>query len=234
MARTISKGICAFCGQAFAKNAIAKHLAKCEQRMAADQTAGKAAKSKMPTEVDLLHLAVYDTYSPDYWLHIEVPADATLKQLDTFLRDTWLECCCHLSAFTIGAQRYTVLPKYDEFGRSMNIKIGKVFHPETVARHEYDFGTTTELTLKVVGQRKGFHEKQPVTLLARNEAPNILCQVCGKPATEVCPVCNWEGAWLCDEHAKTHECGEEMLLPVVNSPRVGQCGYAGDTPACMD
>ena len=24
-----------------------------------------------------------------------------------------------------------------------------------------------------------------------------------------------------------HECGQEMLLPVVNSPRVGVCGYVG-------
>jgi hypothetical protein len=33
--------------------------------------------------------------------------------------------------------------------------------------------------------------------------------------------------WLCDECAVGHECGEEMLLPVVNSPRVGVCGYVG-------
>lgn len=26
---------------------------------------------------------------------------------------------------------------------------------------------------------------------------------------------------------KTHECGEDMLLPVVNSPRVGMCDYTG-------
>jgi hypothetical protein len=45
------------------------------------------------------------------------------------------------------------------------------------------------------------------------EPPLISCEVCGKPATEVC--------------AGEHECGEEMLLPVVNSPRVGMCGYTG-------
>jgi len=34
--------------------------------------------------------------------------------------------------------------------------------------------------------------------------------------------------WLCDECAPKHKCGEDMLLPVVNSPRVGKCGYTGD------
>ena len=57
-------------------------------------------------------------------------------------------------------------------------------------------------------------------------------RLCGKPATSVCTVCVYEeGGWLCAECAKAHECGEEMLFPVVNSPRVGMCaygaGYAG-------
>lgn len=32
---------------------------------------------------------------------------------------------------------------------------------------------------------------------------------------------------LCDTCAESYECGEEMLLPVVNSPRVGMCAYDG-------
>jgi hypothetical protein len=32
---------------------------------------------------------------------------------------------------------------------------------------------------------------------------------------------------LCQACAEDHECGEDMQLPVVNSPRVGVCGYAG-------
>ena len=38
---------------------------------------------------------------------------------------------------------------------------------------------------------------------------------------------NEGGRWLCEDCAKTHECGEEMLLPVCNSPRLGVCGYCG-------
>ena len=40
--------------------------------------------------------------------------------------------------------------------------------------------------------------------------------------------CLWsDEGWLCDERAPDHPCGEGMLLPVVNSPRVGMRGYTG-------
>ena len=42
----------------------------------------------------------------------------------------------------------------------------------------------------------------------------------------LCERVNEEG-WLCQSCADEHECGEDMLLPVVNSPRTGVCGYAG-------
>jgi hypothetical protein len=34
-----------------------------------------------------------------------------------------------------------------------------------------------------------------------------------------------------DVCVKDHECGEEMLLPMANSPRAGVCGYTGQDPA---
>ncbi len=82
--------------------------------------------------------------------------------------------------------------------------------------------------MKVVAERVGEAQGKSIQVLARNEAPLISCEVCGKPATEVCAQCIYEGAgWLCEACAEEHECGEEMLLPVVNSPRVGMCGYTG-------
>ena len=64
--------------------------------------------------------------------------------------------------------------------------------------------------------------------LARNDPPPIVCEVCGKPAVQVCSQCIYSGeGWVCDEHAADHPYGEEMMLPVVNSPRVGMCGYTG-------
>ena len=97
------------------------------------------------------------------------------------------------------------------------------------ANYEYDFGTTTYLSVSVIAERNGPAKKgNSVTVLARNDQPGVLCGACGKDlATGVCTMCWGDEGWVCDECAPDHECGEEMLLPVVNSPRVGQCGYTG-------
>ena len=101
------------------------------------------------------------------------------------------------------------------------VKKGDVFH------HIYDFGSSTELKLKVVGERQGYLDTNTVSLLARNLPPELLCD-CGRPAEHVCTQCRWDGqGWLCEKCAPKHECGEDYLLPVVNSPRMGVCGYAG-------
>jgi hypothetical protein len=34
--------------------------------------------------------------------------------------------------------------------------------------------------------------------------------------------------FYCDKCLTKHECGDEMSLPVVNSPRMGVCGYCGE------
>jgi len=94
-------------------------------------------------------------------------------------------------------------------------------------RYEYDFGSTTELALKVI-EDQNMSFKKKVQLLARNEAPDIQCDHCEKPAVQICSecVCNEEG-FLCKKCTADHKCGEEMLLPVVNSPRTGVCAYEG-------
>jgi hypothetical protein len=224
MSRQTSQGECHFCQQTFAKNGMAKHLAACEKR---DLTWMPTGKSKV-RKAKLLHLLVEGRDLPLYWLHVEVPADASLKTLDSFLRNIWLECCGHLSAFTIDGRRYSIAPMDDFDEKGMSAKLGSVFRPDVKAFHEYDFGTTTDLALKYVSEREADYRGYDVTVLARNEPPEIKCEVCGKPATQVCSGCIWEGeGWVCDRHARDHECGEDMLLPVVNSPRVGMCAYTG-------
>ena len=217
--RRISKGRCYFCNAIFSKNVMTKHLKKCEQR--------KAEIEKQQKEIKIFHIMAEGRYLPQYWIHFEMPANATLKDLDNFLRDIWVECCGHLSAFTIDNIRYSSYPlkEYDE--RSMKEKLEEVLYLGMKFYYEYDFGTPTELVLKILDERKG-KMKEKVKLLARNEPPPIKCEICGKTATYVCSQCIYEGkGWLCDECASKHECGEEMLLPVVNSPRVGTCGYTG-------
>ncbi len=228
MPRQSSKGTCAFCGGTFGKIAMSRHVLSCPQRQAALET---QSRNREPQLTRLFHLLVEGQYAPMYWLHLDVRADAKLRDLDQFLRDIWLECCGHLSAFTIGAQRYSISPIRDSFfdmyERSMNVALADALSPGMKVQHEYDFGTTTELTIKVLDERQGNIGRHRVLLLARNEPPDIRCVQCGKPATEICVECEWEtGGWLCAQHGRKHK-HEDMLLPNVNSPRVGMCGYTG-------
>ena len=114
--------------------------------------------------------------------------------------------------------------------KSMNIRLYSILKPGMKIEHEYDFGTTTHLTLEVIAQQEIPEQNQDFHIFARNSPPNIPCAKCGKPATQVCSQCIYDGpkAWLCDAHTSRHKCGEDMFLPVVNSPRVGMCGYTGD------
>ncbi len=224
MATENSQGTCFLCGSTFDKKVMTKHLKSCVKEKASKE---QPTRKKRSRKQELFHLLVEGRYLPEYWLHIEVPVYNTLEDLDSFLRDIWLECCGHLSAFTIDKTKYSEHP-WEEYGeKGIDAKLCDVLRPRLRFYHEYDFGTTTHLALKVVTKREG--KDEDIRLLARNNPPAIKCLSCGKPATQVCPQCNWENAgWLCDKCAPNHECGDEMLLPVVNSPRVGQCGYTGD------
>jgi hypothetical protein len=110
----------------------------------------------------------------------------------------------------------------------MMVSLDKVIASGMKFEYIYDFGTSTELLLTVISAREGFSKGKEVRIMARNDPPDIKCDVCGKPATDVCCQCVYEGSgWLCEDCRGKHECGEDMLLPVVNSPRVGMCDYTG-------
>jgi hypothetical protein len=226
MTRTSSKGICSYCCGSYSKSVVSRHLQACPARKAENEVPMKKGSDKGQAKT-IFHLQVEGLYRPMYWLHIEIAAKATLEDLDRFLRAVWLECCGHLSSFEIAGNTF-FSEKMEPGDRSMRIALEKVIAPGMKFEHIYDFGTSTELLIKVISARQGLAQNKKVRIMARNEPPEIKCDVCGKPATGVCCVCSDEGTGrVCDECGKKHECGEDMLLPVVNSPRVGMCDYTG-------
>ena len=130
MARQTSKGTCTFCRGEFSKSAMTRHLETCEQRASTEAKAGSRRKAQ---NIRTFHFVVEGRDLPLYWMHLDVTASTTLATLDRFLRDSWLECCGHLSAFEIGGIRYAVDAGLDDGWdmdeKSMRVRLDKVFSP---------------------------------------------------------------------------------------------------------
>ncbi len=222
-----TNGTCAICVASFSKSAMKKHLESCIQK----HHFGKPSAYPVPVETKLFTILAEGSFFHEYWMYLEVPANSMLKKLDNFLRDTWVECCGHLSQFIIEDRRY--VSELDEYfkelnDKSMNYILENVLSVGKKFSYEYDFGSPTSLDLKVLSERVVEDSDSTVSLLARNEQPQVTCGSCEKIATYICRQCGCtDEGWVCDDCALIHECGEEMLLPVVNSPRVGLCGYTG-------
>lgn len=208
MAKADNTGQCEICGESAQKTAMPRHLAAC-----------LPAHDAKGTNVRLVQLRFEAPGDPRYWLYVEAPANAMLEQLDALLRAVWLECCGHMSAFDV---EHSEPDKRSKVGTMLASK-GAQF------RYEYDFGSTTLLSGQVLGTREGSPGRTAVRLLARNHPPDWSCQECESPATTVCPYCLDGGDGVfCEAHAAKHpHADEEVYLPVVNSPRMGVCGYAG-------
>jgi hypothetical protein len=153
MAANTSMGTCELCGKTGGKAAMARHVVAC----AAERDGGA------PTE-PLVHVRIEAAGAPEYWLHVETGAGASLQQLD-----------------------------------------------------------------KLLGIREGAAMRPAVRVLARNAPLNWPCAQCEAPAVVVCPNCVYtEPSLFCAAHAPSHPCdADDVWLPVVNSPRMGVCGYVG-------
>ena len=240
MPRIAASGKCELCGKSYRKSGMTRHLQSC---LAKTGPCGEP-RSRHGNSV---HLLVEDTERPEYWMHLMAPERCTLQELDQYLRDIWLECCLHLSSFTIGGTGY-FCPDYfaameddgenaflsnlltltslfeDEDKRAMDSTLAQVVRAGAKFRHEYDFGSTTELTLRCLAELDGGADE--IRLLARNDPPVIACLLCGASATWVSPADDdWIAmtAGLCDNCAPA----ADYRLPVVNSPRCGVCAYDG-------
>jgi hypothetical protein len=129
-------------------------------------------------------------------------------------------------------KKYEKLMEEEAGDIPMSRKAKVALHKGLVLDYEYDFGTSTELRITVMDEYPIKAEKK-IVLLSRNEPLKIMCSVCRKvPAILICTSCIYDGeAMYCDKCAKKHEkkCNDfaDYSMPVVNSPRMGLCGYTG-------
>jgi hypothetical protein len=206
-----SEGRCLYCDELFSQAEIGKHLAKHLGEME-KAIAGKPQSNYCHVEVE----------AGEMFLHLLVKGDAPMKTIDGFLRDIWLDCCGHLSGFG-----------HKNFKIKMKDRVEDVFQPKVKIYHDYDYGTTTRVFLSAKKHYQ-LDLKDKVILLSRNEPLKIMCSSCKKkPAVSICTVC-WfnEEAFYCKKCSEKHsdtceDFADYAGMPVVNSPRMGECGYTG-------
>ena len=245
-----SEGKCLFCGKTFAKAGINRHLIAELEKLTLVKPNGLSFLLKIESNPR------YGT-SP-YFLSIWVDGNASMGKIDHFLRAIWLECCGHMSAFRNPAagrsggglldffeaeelleagkiKQYEKLMEETAGEVPMSRKAKNVFYKDLKLEYEYDFGSSTDLLITTLAEFP-FKANELVVLLSRNEPPEILCDLCEKqPATQICTIHNWdENSLFCEGCAKKHarECADfkdYAAMPVVNSPRMGVCGYTGGT-----
>jgi hypothetical protein len=235
MANIQSRGECFLCGKTFGKGSMAGHLRSCREKN------GTIPKRSRKTQA--LHLVVEGDYEKTYWMHLEADVKATLEDLDHLLRHTWLECCGHMSSFESMQKKRPVAPfdsrtpfgiadffdSYQSGELAFSTMLGEALPPKEKLRYAYDFGSSTILLIRSFSQRETKLPANSIEIQSRNLPPEISCGICDQPATQVCTECEYDSeGWMCDDCFEDHECDEFMSLPVVNSPRVGVCGYTGE------
>jgi hypothetical protein len=85
--------------------------------------------------------------------------------------------------------------------------------------------------LSLIIRYKGHSLRLVVSVKLTDVLPETPCMECQRPAAWLCLECVYDLAkpgLLCDKHNEAHphtDYGEPV--PLVNSPRVGMCGYEG-------
>jgi hypothetical protein len=219
-----SEGKCYFCGKTFSSTGINRHLKVHLQKNAIENTQGCSRSFLIKIETDPRW------GNAPYFLSLWIDGGATMADIDDFLRDIWLECCDHSSAFCdpqVRRQRRRMwndyfetadkllekgkIKQYEEMMEeangdiSMSRKVSKVFHKDLKLEYEYDFGSSTRLLLTII-EEYPIKADQQIVLLSRNEPLEWLCDTCGKvPATQICVAHGWgEDRLFCDKCGKKH------------------------------
>lgn len=102
----------------------------------------------------------------------------------------------------------------------------KLLSPGQSFTYIYDYGSSTELCLRVGDLIQVKDPGEMISVLAMNEPPAWSCNECGKPA-----VCHYtendDETVLCAECSEDPNLDDCYLLPITNSPWTGICAYEG-------
>jgi hypothetical protein len=215
-----SEGKCLYCSKMFTKGTINRHLATHLSESAGTGQKGQSYLVKVETNKKW--------GATPFFLSLWIDGGAKLSDLDAFLRSIWLDCCSHMSEFKnpksqspkggeLDMQKAMELlgqGKVKEYKKMMedtsgeipmSKKVKDIFNKDLILDYDYDFGSTTALTITVV-EEYAVKADSKIVLLSRNEPLPVMCALCKQvPAIQICATCMFEGpAVFCNKCAPKH------------------------------
>lgn len=156
------QGRCYYCNKELTERTIKRHAKSCSVMKKSIEEKMNQAKEVREQFI----ISMKDKYNPSlYCIYVSIDAKLQLQHLDKFIRNIWVECCGHLSAFHIDEEIYH--DNSDE-QYEMNFYLKDVLNINKKFEYEYDFGSTTYLTLEVVDIIQVPSEFSQVEVIARN------------------------------------------------------------------
>jgi hypothetical protein len=214
------QGECTLCQVELSQRDMIDHLPECVEQYRREIGGGdeKGARAYL--------IAFQSTRAPMYWLAVLAREDATLQQLDAFLRDTWLEGREKTSRFNISDKVFSSDPQKGERPGQMELDLSHplmdVLDGDKPFEYSYDLDATTEIEGKVVAATDMLPDRPqtPLRMMARNQAPSITCQ-CGRDAVYVDPShAGTPAGFVCEVCAADLDTETPEALPrLENTPR---------------
>ena len=199
----MSKKNCQFCNIKFGTNAFKEHIADC---------ICNSQNNKSGYLIEFIsHSGIL---GKEYIMYAIFGTKCKFSHIDEFLKKRWCECCGHLSTLD------KIVFLENEMAMTeikFNILISKHVNVDQF-RYQYDMGSTTTIFFRIVKKLDGIETNTNIELLYHNEPYKLKCK-CKKEALYI-----YEGEKLCEE-CKEDVDEPECALSIVNSPRVGMCGY---------
>jgi len=206
------KAKCYYCNKELTEKTIKRHMKNCSEMERKVEELSEVDKKQRNQFI----IAIKPKYNGnEYCIYLSIDENLSLVHIDQFMRDIWLECCGHLSAFKISGNFYQ--------DYSMNTKLKDILAANEKFEYEYDFGSTTYLTLEVVDIIKVPASFSQIEIIARNHEVKHICEICGSEAEYF----DYENdQWLCK---KCIDKDNDMIskFGYCNSPRDGVCCYEG-------
>lgn len=252
MNKISSVGKCLYCAQTFTKVGIGKHLQKHIQDKLILSKPGKSFLLKIeanpawgsrPYFLTLwidgeARINELDDFLRQIWLeccgHMSSFTNPKIKKEGNALSLDFFNTYGLLEQGNI--KEYKKIMEASSGEVPMSKKSKQAFTKDLKLIYQYDFGSTTELLVTVINEFP-IKADTNIVLLSRNEPLALLCDSCReRTAKLICSACYsyTDEAHFCGPCSKKHakvcdDFADYAKTPIVNSPRMGVCGYEGGT-----